>query len=442
MRLPILHAIAFGLAILPNAFAGDWPQWRGPERTGVSKETGLLKSWPKEGPKLLWTYKNLGIGFSGPAIVGDRLYTMGARNEVTYVIALDVNKGSEIWSHKVGPIFTQDDYGDGPRSTPTIDGEYLYALDGNGELVCLETAKGKEIWRKNLIKDLGGKMMIDPAKRQWGYSESVLIDGDKLICTPGGDKGTLAALDKKTGAVLWRSTELKNKAPYSSIMAAEIGGVRQYIQTSFIDAIKGGLVSGFAVNDGKLLWNGPAFKEEVYAIAQTPIIRDNLVYVTSGYGDGCHLFQLTANGNAFAAKDIYPKNVQRKVPNSHGGMVLVGDHLYGHARGSGWVCQDFKSGKILWLDRTKLVCISGSIMAVEDRLYLFTESGVTVLLEADPKAWKEHGRFEIPEKSKVPQTRKTSQKAGIWTHPVVANGRLYLRDQELLFCYDVRAKKE
>ena len=164
--------------------------------------------------------------------------------------------------------------------------------------------------------------------------------------------------------------------------------------------------------------------------------------MTSGYGDGCHLFQLTGKETTFAAKDIYPKTIQRKVKNAHGGMVLVGDYVYGHAKRSGWVCQDFKSGKILWLDRNKLVCESGSIMAVEDRLYLFTESGEAVLLEADPKAWKEQGRFEIPEKSKIPQTRKTSQKAGIWTHPVVANGRLYLRDQELLFCYDVRAKKE
>ena len=239
--------VVMSLAVCALAGAADWPQWRGPERTGVSKETGLLKSWPKEGPKLLWTYKNLGIGFSGPAIVGDRLYTMGARNEVTYVIALDIKNGSEIWSHKVGPIFTQDAYGDGPRSTPTIDGEYLYALDGNGELVCLETAKGKEIWRKNLIKDLGGELMTE-----WGYSESVLIDGDKLICTPGGDKGTLAALDKKTGAVLWRSTELKNKAPYSSVMAAQIGGVRQYIQTSFIDKTAGGAVCGFDAKDGDI----------------------------------------------------------------------------------------------------------------------------------------------------------------------------------------------
>jgi outer membrane protein assembly factor BamB len=427
------------LAVSALAVGADWPQWHGPDRTGVSKETGLLQSWPKQGPPLLWTYKDLGIGFSGPAIIGDRLYTMGARNEFTYVIAIDINKGSEVWSQKFGPIFTQDAYGDGPRSTPTIDGDYLYALDGTGELVCLETAKGKEIWRKNLIKNLGGEIMLSPTKQEWGYSESVLIDGDKLICTPGGEKGTLAALDKKTGAVLWRSTELKNKAPYSSAVVAEIDGVRQYIQNSFLDG--SGAVCGFAANDGKLLWKGAAFEGEKYGVAQTPVIHSNLVYTTSGYGDGCHLFQLTTKGKTFAAKDIYPKTVQRRVKNAHGGMILVGNYLYGHANGVGWVCQDFKSGKTTWIDRTKLVSKSGSIMAVEDRLYLYNDTGTAVLLQADSKSWKEHGRFEIPEKSKVPQSRKTSRSAGIWTHPVVANGRLYLRDQELLFCYDVREKK-
>jgi outer membrane protein assembly factor BamB len=427
-------AVAVSLAFAAVVGAAAWPQWRGPDRTGVSKETGLLKSWPKNGPPLLWTYKDTGIGYSGPAIVGNRLYTMGARNEVTYIIALDVNKGTEIWSQKVGPIFTQDAYGDGPRSTPTIDGDYLYALDGNGELVCLETAKGKEIWRKNLVKDLGGEMMSE-----WGFSESILIDGDKLLCTPGGAKGTLAALDKKTGAVLWQSSELKNKAPYSSIMAAEIGGVRQYIQTSYIDDKEGGVVSGFAAKDGKVLWTMPILEGKSYGIGPTPIISGNLVYVVS-YEGGCHLFQVTPKGKSFAAKDIYPGNVRRKVLNFHGGMVKVGDYVFGHSKGPGWVCQDFKTGKLQWNSR-KPECKSGAILGTEERLYLYTDLGEVVLAEMNSKAWKEQGRFQIPEKSKVPQTRKTSREAGIWTHPVVANGRLYLRDQELLFCYDVREKK-
>jgi outer membrane protein assembly factor BamB len=435
MKTRMLLVVAACLAAGSLGLAEDWPQWRGPERTGISKETGLLKTWPKQGPALLWTSKKLGLGFSGPAIVGDRLYTLGAQDEMTYVIALDVEKGTELWRTKVGPIFTfaDNDWGDGPRSTPTIDGDRLYALDGTGELVCLETGMGKEIWRKNLIKDLGGEMMTE-----WGYSESPLVDGDHLICTPGGSKGTLAALNKKTGAVIWRSSELKNKAPYSSVMISEAGKVRQYVQTSYISEIDGGVVSGVAANDGKLLWTGPMFKSSSYAIAPTPIIKDDLVYVTSGYGGGCHLFQLTLKGKTFAAKDLYPKKIQRSVKNTHGGMVFVGDHLYGHSEVLGWVCQELKTGTLAWNERDKLECASGAITCADGRLYLYSDEGTTVLLEADPKGWQESGRFNLPEKSTANKGRKTGRSAKIWTHPVVANGRLYLRDQELLFCYKVK----
>jgi outer membrane protein assembly factor BamB len=433
--------VAIGSATLAvETLAADWPQWRGPDRSGVSTETGLLKAWPKDGPKLLWTFKNAGLGFSGPAIVGNRLYTLGVRDEQTFVIAVDVTGGKEIWSTKIGPLFTfkGNSWGDGPRSTPTTDGDHLYALDATGILVCLETAKGKEIWRKDLIKDLGGEMMSE-----WGYSESPLVDGERLICTPGGDKGTLAALDKKTGEAKWRSTALKNKAPYSSVVISEAGGIRQYIQTSYINDEEGGMVSGFAAQDGRLLWSESTFKaSKSYAIAPTPIVRKNLVYVTSNMnGPSCHLFELTAKGNGIAAKDLYPKKNHKKLKNDHGGVVLVGDHVYGHSGGQGWVCQDFKTGNVAWLDRTQLECRSGSIVAAAGRLYLFSDTGTAVLLEADPEKWQESGRFELPEKSTGNKGRPTGHDAAIWTPPVVANGRLYLRDQELLFCYDVRGKQ-
>jgi outer membrane protein assembly factor BamB len=427
------------LLIGSAALAADWPQWRGPDRSGVSKETGLLKAWPKAGPPLLWIYKSAGLGFAGPAIVGDRLYTMGVRDKMTYVIALNVANGHEVWSTKIGPLFTfkSNAWGDGPRSTPTVDGDHLYALDGTGLLVCLEIAKGKEVWRKDLIKELGGEMMTE-----WGYSESLLVDGALLICTPGGPNGTLAGLDKKSGDVKWRSTELKNKAPYSSIVISEAGGVRQYIQTSYIGAEKGGVVSGFAATDGKLLWTQPTFKGSSYAIAPTPIVRDNLVYVTCNMeGPGCHLFELRPKGKGITAKELYPKKNQKRLQNDHGGVVLIGTHVYGHSGGQGWMCQEFKTGNMAWLDRSQLECRSGSIVAADGRLYLYTETGTAVLLEANPKEWQERGRFEIPEKSTESKGRPTSRSAAIWTPPVVANGRLYLRDQELLFCYDVREKK-
>jgi outer membrane protein assembly factor BamB len=186
--------------------AEDWPQWQGPDRTNVSKETGLLKTWPKDGPKLLWTFEKAGVGYSGPAVVGDRLYTMGGREDTSYVFAIDVKSGKEIWNCPIGKLF-KNGYGDGPRSTPTVDGDFLYALDAQGELICVEIASGKKRWAVNLEKDLKGEMMSG-----WGYSESPLVDGDQVVCCPGGKEGTVAALDKKTGKVLWRSKELTDNS--------------------------------------------------------------------------------------------------------------------------------------------------------------------------------------------------------------------------------------
>jgi outer membrane protein assembly factor BamB len=433
-----LFAACFAISL--PALAADWPQWRGPDRTGVSKETGLLRTWPKGGPKLLWSYHNAGLGYSTTAIVGDRIYTLGAIDEVEYVLALDVkgDKVSEAWRAKLGPIFTFEGnvWGDGPRSTPTVDGKYVYALGAQGALVCVETANGKEVWRKDLIKDFGGEMMTD-----WGYSESPLIDGDLLICTPGNSKGTLAALKKTTGAVVWRSTDLKYKAPYSSIVISEAGGVRQYVQNGYIDDNDGGVVFGVAAKDGKALWTEPFFKGSSYAVAPTPIVRGNLVYVTAGYGWGCHLFELTPAGQGFKVKDLYGKRERKTVKNTHGGVVLVGDHIYGHSEGLGWVCQEFKTGTVTWNERNKLECKSGGITAADGSLYCLSDEGEIALLKATPEGWQEQGTFTIPEKSKLSPARRTGKQGMVWTQPVIANGRLYLRDQEMLFCYDIQAKK-
>lgn len=424
------------------AFAADWPQWRGPDRSGVSKETGLLKTWPKNGPPLVWTYKNAGLGFSSAAIVGDRLCTLGAIDEIEYVIALDLkgDKPSEAWKAKIGPIFTfkENVWGDGPRSTPTVEGGCVYALGGQGELVCVEITKGTVVWRKSLVKDLGGEMMSE-----WGYSESPLVDGDRLICTPGGAKGTVAALDKKTGAVLWRSKELTHKAPYTSAVAAEIAGVRQYVQTSYIDDIEGGVVSGIAAADGKLLWSQSFFKGMSYAIAATPIVQGSHVYVSAYATPSCRLFEIVPGDNGrFTATDVYSKKSQRVMKNNHGGVVLVGEHLFGHTQERAWVCQDFKTGAEKWSEENQLECRSGALVSADGQLYLYSDEGMVALIKATPEGWRANGRFAIPEKSKVPLTRKeTSGKAKIWAHPVIANGRLYLRDQELIFCYDVREKK-
>jgi outer membrane protein assembly factor BamB len=410
---------AIGLAVLClPALANDWPQWRGPDRSDVSKETGLLKSWPQGGPRLLWTYREAGVGYSGPAIVGDRLYSMGADDDNEYVFALDVKNGQKLWSCEIGKRF-KNGYGDGPRGTPTVDGDKIYALGGQGNLVCVDAKSGKKRWSLSMDKDLDGQMMSG-----WGYSESPLADGDKLICTPGGKKGTLAALDKKTGKVIWRS-EVKRPAAYSSVVVAEIGGVRQYIQ------LTSNGVLAVSAKDGKTLWESPLGGCGTATIP-TPIVEGDHVFVTSGYPNAKPgLLQITATNGKFTAKEIYSG---RTLVNKHGGVVLFNGVLYGNSEDGGpWVAMDFLTGKKLGWDGRTLA--RGSITCADGRLYLYSENdGTVVLLEPNPKEWKEAGRFRIPETTSVKR-----QSGHIWTHPVVANGRLYLRDEDLIFCFDVRA---
>jgi outer membrane protein assembly factor BamB len=419
------------------ALAADWPQFRGPQRDGISKETGLLKKWPEEGLKPAWSYREAGLGFSSFAIVDGKLYTLGTRGDDEIVIALDATDGKELWTAKIGPIFTfqANQWGDGPRSTPTIDGKRLYALGGQGDLVCLDIgSEGKEVWRKNLIKDFGGEMMTE-----WGYSESPLIDGDRLICTPGGEQGTVAALDKNTGAEVWRSKELKNKAPYTSAVVADLQGVRQYLQASVIDDTEGGVLSGIAAQDGKVLWTVPLYKGQSYSVSSSILVADAIVYITllSDTNTNCHAFAI---GPGFKIKDLYEGKSQNVMKNNHGGVVLVEGKIYGHSHNQGWVCQDLKSGKQLWLERNALEGGSGSIISAEGSLYLYSDEGEVVLLEANPQEWTENGRFKLPELSKVPGKRATSRSSKIWAHPAIANGHLFLRDHELIFCYDIRAK--
>ncbi len=423
------------LLILPaRVVAEDWPQWRGPNRDGVSKEKGLLQAWPKNGPPLKWTFKNAGLGFSSFAVVGDRLYTMGAREDSTYVIALDVKTGKEVWSHKVSPKFTfkGNIWGDGPRSTPTLDRNFLYALSGDGTLVCIDIEKREEKWRKSFVKDFGGEMMT-----RWGYSESVLIDGDKLICTPGGKQGTLACLDKTTGEVLWRSKGLIQKAPYSSIIPATLAGTYQYVQASYVEGK--GFLNGVDASTGKLLWSGQIVTGAADYIAPTPVISGNAAYMSTDTS-GAVLLEIKGNKGDLTAKSVYGRLSPRSNPKvGYGGVVLIDGHIYGHGGRLGWVAQEIKTGKVQWYERFKLQCQTGSIVAADNCLYLYSDRGDCVLLKVNAKQWEEVGRFKIPEKSKSDSA--TQQSALVWTHPVVANERLYLRDQELIFSFDVSAKK-
>jgi outer membrane protein assembly factor BamB len=408
-KLSVLVTV-FCLPTLTFGGSFDWPQWRGPDRTDVSRESGLLKEWPSGGPKRLWLFKNAGNGYSGPAIANGKFFTMGTRDGAEIMIALNADTGEEIWSASIGPI-ENFDRGGGPRGTPAVDGERIYGLGGQGKLICVALADGKVVWRVSLA-DLGGKTP------RWGYSESVLVDGDKVICTPGGAKGALAALDKATGKVIWQSKEFTDPAHYSSAIVGEHNGTRQYIQLTEQH------VAGVSANDGKLLWKSP-FPGQT-AVVPTPILHDGCVYVTAGYGAGCKLVKLGANNQV---SDVYDNKAMK---NHHGGVVLVGDHLYGYSDGPGWMCQEFKSGKEVWSEKNALG--KGALSSADGMLYCLDEnSGAVVLAEASPKAWIEHGRFKLD-----PQSKIRNSQGRFWTHPVISNGKLYLRDQDLIFCYDVK----
>ena len=423
-----IHLAVLALSMTAAPSDADWPQWRGPNRDGISKETGLLKTWPKGGPTLLWTFEKTGLGYSSFSVVGDVLYTMGAVDEANgnqeFVLAVDHATGKELWRTPIG-AFYPNRWGGGPRGTPTLDGDRLYSLGGNGDLACLSRDGGKVVWQKNLKKDFKGQMMSG-----WGYSESVLIDGDNLICTPGGPEGTIVALSKATGETVWRSTDLKDPAAYASLIVAEVGGVRQYITMTN----KG--VVGVRARDGKLLWSNPVGANPT-AVIPTPVFYKDHVFVTSHYGAGCGLVRLTPDGDGTKAEKVY---ANKAIMNHHGGVIRVGEYVYGHtdSGGGGWVALEFlKSDKADGPEpASKFRFDKGSAVYADGSMYLFGQSkGEVVKVVPSPDEWTEQGRFTIP---KTDPSRSPS--GGVWAHPVVAHGKLFLRDQNYLFCYDIQGK--
>jgi len=393
---------------VPAADNFDWPQWRGPDRSDVSKETGLLKSWPASGPKRVWMFENAGKGYAGFSVVKGRLYTMGTRSDSDVLLCLDASTGQEQWVTTLAGILNNN-WGDGPRGTPTVNGDNVYALSGNGTLVCVQASDGKIVWKKKM-SELGGQTP------NWGYTESPLVDGDLVVCTPGGPKGAIVAFDKKSGNLNWQSKQFTDEAHYSSIVPADVNGTRQYIQLTEKSVV------GVAAADGKLLWrhNWPGRT----AVIPTPVFQDGHVYVTSGYGAGCMLLKI---GHENQVTGIYTNKVMK---NHHGGVVLIGEHIYGHAD-PGWICQNLKTGEAVWSHRD---FGKGAISSADGMLYCLEEdSGTVALIEASPAGWSEKGRMKLE-----PQSNIRSSRGKIWTHPVISNGRLYLRDQDLIYCYDVK----
>jgi len=412
----------FGLAVMMaisamDVKAQDWPQWRGANRDGIFKGANLNLDWTAKKPPLSWTFKQAGSGYSAPTIAGTTLYCQGAADGNDFAFALDTKTGNLKWKQNLGAEF-KESRGNGPRGSATVDGDKLYLIRGGGQIHCLSAANGKMLWQKDFIKNFEGKMMSD-----WGYSESPLVDGNLVICTPGGSQGTLIALDKNTGSVMWVCKEWTDNAAYSSPIVGEVDGVRQYIQQA------GKSFAGVSAKDGKLLWRVevPAYRT---AIIPTPIIFDNHVYVTAGYNSGCHLVKLSQTGDTFNAEVVYANG---NMVNQHGGVVLLNGHIYGFTDGMGFVCQNFKTGETVWRERITEI-IKGATLAVNDKLILLNErSGLIVVVAATPDGWKEFGKMEIPARSEI----KTQDNC-VWTHPVVANGKLFIRDHDLLFCFDLQ----
>ena len=358
----------------PNS--GEWPQWRGPDRNSVSRETGLLKSWPAEGPKLLWKATGLGGGYSTPSFAGGRIYGMGYHGEDEVIWALDQNGGKPIWSFRIAASNEQVGYAEGSRCTPTIDGDRLYALGVSGDLVCLENATGRLIWRKNLVTDFGGKIP------NWGYSESPLVDGEKVVATPGGAEATLIALNKTNGEVIWKSAVPGgDEAPYASSIAADVDGNREYIQY-----LPGGVV-GVSASDGKFLWR---YKQPATGIViSTPIFKDNMVYASAAYRVGGGAVKLTSTPAGVTAEPVY---FSRDLKNKHGGVVLVGDHLYGFDDPGTLTCLEFKTGKTVWQNRS--VGGNGSVLYADGKLYARSQDGAVALVDATPTGYNETGRLD------------------------------------------------
>jgi outer membrane protein assembly factor BamB len=539
----------------------DWPQWQGPDRNAISRETGLLKEWPKEGPPLAWKIKGLGGGDSTPSIAAGRIYGMSNRGSDEFVWALSEKDGKQIWAVRIAPAHTLSwpQSKEGPSATPTVDEDRLYVMGLAGNVACLQAADGKVVWQRNLMADFGGRSPM------WSFRESPLVDGDKVICTPGGEETTIVALNKLNGETIWKSfvpdragggaaqnrgpggggpsamqndpvlstldkdrnkeisadeiaaaptalsvldknqdakisedevspqrgdgsgqrprrgpgimrmmkahsaldadesgtieeTEIKNAvvalqkldanrdgklteeeagmkhmgpqntgAAYSSAIAIDFGGQRQYVQ--FLATT----VVGFAAADGKLLWRYDKPANGMRLNISTPIYHDGHVFAASAYGAGGGLARLnkSANGEITAEEVWFSKSME----NHHGGVILHDGALFGANGGNGGgylACLDFKTGEVLWNERDsdKRRVTKGSVAFADGRIYYRTEEGPIVLIEPGRKEFVERGRFDQPERTDKPA----------WAHPVIANGKLYIRDQDTLFCYDVKAK--
>lgn len=384
----------------------DWPQWRGPERDGISAEKGLLKQWPAAGPKQIWSISNLGEGYGSLSIQGERIFVQGTTRSASVVYSLNRADGKTVWSASLGPK-VDEGRGNGPRSTPTIDGDRIYVLTENGDLACLRAKDGSRVWSRNILRDFGGD------NPKWLISESPLIDGNRVIVSPGGNGAGIVALDKMSGKTVWTTKDLSDEAGYSSCIIEDVAGVRTIMNFTSTAAV------GVRASDGKVMWRHTKAANRT-ANCTTPVFHNNKVFFSSAYDTGAVLLDLTARAGEVQAREVY---FTRDMMNHHGGVVLVNGYLYGFSN-SILTCLEFATGKKMWSARS---VGKGSLTYADGMLYLFGENNSVALAEATPSGYNEKGRFNVQDQGRPS-----------WAHPVVAGGRLYIRNQGILTAYDVR----
>lgn len=423
-----MTALAVGVACAADLVAGDWPQWRGPRRDGVCDETGLLQQWPEGGPKLLWKRAELGRGYCSPIVVGERIYLTGEVGKELRVFALD-RKGQPVWQSANGHAWNGP-Y-PGARASCTYSDGKLYHLNAHGRLACLEAATGAEVWAVNILERFGGKVI------HWGLSECVLVDGPRVIVTTGGTNALLAALDKQTGDTVWTSAPLRlgptdnpshqrvaepagevDSASYASPILLPVGQRRLIVNCSLRH------VFGVDADTGELLWTRQ-LPTRHRVIATTPVRVGDAVFVTAPDGEGGALYGLRAVDDRIQVSTVWRTDLDA----CQGGVVHAENALFGamYRQRRTWVRLDAKTGTVrdTLKDLTK-----GALLYADQRLYCLSEDGEAALLKTGPEGFEYAGRFRLT----------TERKTDVWTHPVIAHGRLYLRDQETLFCYDVRAR--
>lgn len=448
MKTAILTTIALTIG-LQVAVGADWPQWQGPDRDATSQEEGLLQKWPADGPPLAWRVSGLGGGDSAPAVADGKIYGMSHRDGQEIVWALSEDNGEELWAVSIGEATEQKmrQSQEGPGGTPTVDGDFLYVVGMGGTVARLRANDGSIEWTRSLTEDFGGMLPT------WSYRESPLIDGNKLICTPGSNDAVIVALNKQNGQTIWQTPKpekpaepeaeaetpkednnserggnrrggnrQKSGAAYSSPIVITVEGVRQYVQFT------SEAVLGVAAEDGQELWAYAAPANHIGINCSTPVYKDGLVFAASAYGNGGGAVKLSKQSDgSFKAEEVYFTN---RMQNHHGGVIVLDETLYGANGGNegGFLaCLDFQTGELLWRDRE---APKGALLLADGRLYLRSEEGEMVLIEPSREELKVRGRFQQPDRSSSPA----------WAHPIIASGRLYIRDQGELFCYNVKAE--